>query len=297
MKKKWRDIRSAVTMMCVMAAMLSSATFAWFTLTSSPTVTGMQMTAASTAGLKITKETTPEDSDWLDAVDISEKVDADIKLSPVSTKEATEDSGVGPAEFYTPVYAAGNVVTGLSDVKLADDNLTGYVAKCTYWLKADGDSDVSVGIITAPPSSQTGDMGVDDDDQAKILGSFVRNANDGGAKDMHAIRAVRVGFKVDGVDNMIIYEPNYETDESTGKAATNNYTDGMQLAKVQSNLTDGKIVKGKGTTDYISEALFTVGTTAKKIDMYIWLEGTDDDCVDEIKLDKLEAQIQFTVVE
>ena len=42
-KKKWKDIRSAVTMMCVMLAMISTATYAWFTMSESATVTGLQV--------------------------------------------------------------------------------------------------------------------------------------------------------------------------------------------------------------------------------------------------------------
>ena len=37
-------------------------------------------------------------------------------------------------------------------------------------------------------------------------------------------------------------------------------------------------------------------TNAHDIKMYIWLEGTDDQCVNEIQTDLLKGQIQFTVI-
>ena len=52
-KKKLKDIRSAIVMMCVMVAMMSTASYAWFTLTDSPTVTGMQMKATASGGLQV----------------------------------------------------------------------------------------------------------------------------------------------------------------------------------------------------------------------------------------------------
>ncbi|MBQ8316567.1 MAG: hypothetical protein IJX95_12620, partial [Lachnospiraceae bacterium] len=43
-----------------------------------------------------------------------------------------------------------------------------------------------------------------------------------------------------------------------------------------------------------SQKLFEVGEEEVEIKMYIWLEGTDAQCVDQIKTDLIEAQIQFT---
>jgi len=57
MKKKrdWKQIRNAFVMVCVAVAMLSTATYAWFTMTNQPSVTGMNMTASSVGGLSVSK--------------------------------------------------------------------------------------------------------------------------------------------------------------------------------------------------------------------------------------------------
>ena len=43
--------------------------------------------------------------------------------------------------------------------------------------------------------------------------------------------------------------------------------------------------------------MFTAKEDVQKVTMYIWLEGTDEQCVDQIKTDELEGQIQFAIVE
>lgn len=41
-KRNRKDIRNAFVMLCVTIAMMSTATFAWFTMTDSPTVQGLE---------------------------------------------------------------------------------------------------------------------------------------------------------------------------------------------------------------------------------------------------------------
>lgn len=290
--KKRKDIRSAVIMVLVMVAMLSAATYAWFSLSSSPTVTGLEMTAATSGGLKISE--TGAANTWYDAIDISaQNTDTNSKLTPVSVLDS-DANGVYEAKFYEPVYT-GNTVTSLNGTALnanGDSGLGGYVAKYTYYLKSEEDDSVKVGIITAAPSTQTGTMGIDGNNQANVPGSFVRKTDSSDTNS--AINAVRIGFVVDGT--MYIYEPNYESVTNTGSHADN----GLSTAPVSNVIsgTDGIITKGNKTGEnYTSIGLFEVNSAGKQITMYIWLEGTDDDCVDQIQADEIEAQIQFTVVE
>jgi len=285
-RTKWKEIRSALVMVLVMVSMLSTATYAWFSLTTSPTVTGLQMTAATTSGLKISEDGI--ENSYVDAIDISttQSIEGNKVLTPVSLEDDTK------AEFYEPVYA-GNEVTGLATNPLADDALSGYVAKYTYYLKSE-EASTNVGILTVAPSAQTGTMGVDNG-QANIPGTFVR------AKDPldtnSAINAVRVGFLVD--NTFVIYEPNNETEDNEGTKAVNSIASSNWPESTVISGTDNKITKGfkNATGDYSSDTLFQVTSSGTKVVMYIWIEGTDDDCVNEIKADEIEAQIQFTIVE
>ena len=55
-KKNFRDIRNGVFMLCITLAMLSTATFAWFTMNDKVSATGMQVQAKSKGSLVISMD-------------------------------------------------------------------------------------------------------------------------------------------------------------------------------------------------------------------------------------------------
>ncbi|MBQ8592155.1 MAG: hypothetical protein IJ485_05365 [Lachnospiraceae bacterium] len=294
-KKKWRDIRNALVMTLVMVAMMSTATYAWFTLSSSPTVTGMEMVAASTGGLVVSDQA---NGVYYNAMELPQanwnQVDAEtlLRLVPVSPK------GEG---FALPVYTDGTV-TGLENTVMTGENLKGNVAVYEYYIKSEAGV-ADVGIIVGDPEQGTASE-VNAANQALSKGTFVRQKTDSTDTALaDATGAIRMGLVVSEVDgtnpsSLIIYEPNNNVSyDGTGSSAasTYNYDDVTFPIAVTSN-EDGVITGGtKGTTGgTTSEKLFEVGEDPKKVTMYIWLEGTDADCIDQIKADQIEAQIQFT---
>lgn len=281
-KKKFRDIRNAIVMMCVMAAMLSTASYAWFTLTDSPTVTGMNMTAASTGGLKVSWDTT--ETNFKNAIAFSDRENTNNASDP---------------QVLVPVHpiAVGSFAEGryegnkVKDLKPALTSLKNKVAVYTFYIKSEETNPVSVGIICGNVA-QAGDMGIKNE-MPNLGGSLVRN----GKVTKNAPNAVRVGLVVEGSQEMIIWEPNNDQHNTGGNAAvdeTNLKGDSKFPVKVSSESTGNITTGGSANT---SEKLFEVGPKATKVTMYVWLEGTDEDCVDEIKTGGLEAQIQFTVVD
>ena len=263
MKKRWKDIRNAFVMFCVMVAMLSTATYAWFTLTDSPTVRGLQLTAATTGGLEICATENGTYSNLLEINDTTAH-----KLTPVTAP--------GAAQFAKPVYT-GNAVNSTEALTLDYTTENNYVVKYTYYLKSTGGDTVKVGLI-----------GGTDDGTTNPSGSFVvrKTAN---SASMQAASAIRIGFHVGSVWK--IYEPNSDVG-GTGMMATN----GVNVLESDLQQTQaGSFTKGgSGST---SNMMFEVGGTPTKVDMYVWLEGTDPQCADEIRTDELKAQIQFTVVD
>ena len=301
-KKKFRDIRNAVVMMCVMVAMMSTASYAWFSLTDSPTVTGMKMTAASSSGgLTVSNE---ESANFYQAINVTS---SDVKI----LKPVTPDTSKSEAAFQEGVYT-GNVVTGLSTVT----DIENYVAKYTYYLKSDADpsntEQIDIGLVMGN-STLNGDkeMKADDSHTPTIAGSMVRRAKDAEGGSEYAAYAVRVGFVVTAVKDrsaltqkMIIWDPNTEKVASENANNPQGLTFAENNSGVEDNLGDIEDIcsetTGKVTTggkDLTTDKLFSMykGSTAK-IDMYIWLEGTDDFCVDQIQADDIEAQVQFIVV-
>lgn len=283
-KKKFRDIRNAIVMMCVMAAMLSTASYAWFTLTDSPTVTGMNMTAASTGGLKVSWD--ENENNFKNAIAFSDGENTNNASDP-QVLVPVHPTGVG--SFAEGRYEGNKVKT----LKPALTSLKNKVAVYTFYIKSEETNPVSVGIICGDVA-QVGDM-VIKNEMPNLGGSLVRN----GKNAKNAPNAVRVGLVVGDTgkqSEMIIWEPNNDQ-HNTGKAAedeTNLKNDTKFPVKVSSKSTGDITIGGSANT---SEKLFEVGPTATKVTMYVWLEGTDEDCVDEIKTGELEAQIQFTVVD
>ncbi|MBE5884269.1 MAG: hypothetical protein E7291_07620 [Lachnospiraceae bacterium] len=295
-RRKWRDIRSAVTMMCVMAAMLSTATFAWFSLTSNPVVNGLQMTAASSEGLKISKDNTT----WRNAIDMSVESDNTPAVEAATLYPATlltkELGGDYIPDFLSPVYT-GFTVTGTEAV--TNVNFADYVASCTYYLKSEGTEVVNVGIMTVDPNTvDPANIGVTDGNP-NVEGSFVKVITDGDSDttDHSAIEAVRIALVVDETE-VYIYEPNSGTTLiASSTYATNGLTTDPVTADVVSSFDDGVITSAGKTSDYVSQGLFTLQPgVSRQIDMYMWFEGQDDQCVDQIMKDLVEAQIQFTAV-
>ena len=255
-KRTIRNIRNALLMVCVSVAMLSTATYAWFTVTDTPSVTGLKMTAASKGGLEISDT---RDSGYSNLLEISEQVD-DHMLSPVSP--------VGDGEFGAPIYSGNGSVDGVTSA-IGDDELEeDYLAKYTYYLRSTGGT-VNVGLMGG-------------DDGSWIKEESKKSTNNGAY-------AIRVGFLAESGE-WIIYEPNEDKSESGTTAPTT-------MSEVKGDIQqkeDGDFSSGGSGTK--SDKMFEVGTTGKEIEMYIWLEGTDPECANEIMLAELEGQIQFTVV-
>lgn len=312
-KKKFRDIRNAVVMMCVMVAMMSTASYAWFTLSSSPTVTGMQMTAATDGGgLKVANPGANDarPTTYYDNIIVTDTSETKM-LRPVTPVLSDDPAEVGT--FQSPIYS-GNEVKGLAVIPTEKQDT--YVAKYTFWIQSTATTNnaesVGVGIIIGNDTKNNATLNPGNDGGAPLAnGSFVRkslkNASPADVND--AANAVRVGLVivdttstsvVDSMDKLIIWEPNADNEDNSSRAESATVDAGINSAiedyiKVQSNV-DGTIVKGG--TGNISDALFTMekGKEAK-VDLYVWIEGSDLQCGNEIQAANLEAQIQFTAIE
>ena len=282
-KKKFRDIRNAVVMMCVMVAMMSTASYAWFTMTSSPTVTNMTMTAASTGGLQISNSENTGFADAIVAQDTATKI-----LKPVTPDTAN------PGTFQAPVYS-GNEVVRVSPL----ENITNYVAKYTYYLHstaAESATELNIGIVCGDVN-QVGDMGVSGQ-TSNLKGSIVRKTSTSSSDYVHY--AIRVGIVPEGGSTMYIWEPNNNGTITSPTTATDSTRITLEehVSSVMAGTIDRGTVGASSLDNKTSGGLFTMteGST-KKVDVYVWLEGTDPQCANEIKAGDLEVQLQFTVVD
>ncbi len=316
-KKKIRDIRSSLVMVLVMVAMLSTASYAWFTMSSSPTVTGMQMTAAASGGgLKVALDASDE---FKNAIDV-ETANEILELKPVTPIDVTtagSDNGNGKEVniFNGPIYAGGRV-TGLAPID-NEDAIKGYVAKYTYYIKettenASAGESVDVGIIIGNATQSTpfgSNTGLGNDGNPLLDGSFVRRAITKPNTDSASINpshAVRVGFVVKTEDGstvlsrgMYVWEPN-EDGKNDGVTLTKGQDYAESEVTVEETLHLKSAIAGtvtSGGSGNISNAIFSMSKGSKaKVEMYVWLQGTDEQCANPIQTGSLQAQVQFTIV-
>lgn len=262
------NIRNAFVMVCVSVAMLSTATYAWFTVTSSPSVEGLELTAATKGGLEISWDS----SDWSSSIDIADQPSSQTKTEKLSPVTVTDDSPTfkEPGSVSGSAVADGDLVAAPTDESELYKN---YVAKYTYYIHSTGGT-VSVCLA-----------GNDSSDN----GCYIRRKEAHSATDK-AENAIRVGFKVDG--DWVIYEPNSDSDSSSNNylphVSGTSYPIGKNSDFKQDS--DGDFSSG---SDGNSKELFQVGEAATQVEMYIWIEGTDRSCVNGIMSDELEGRIQF----
>ena len=147
-KRTISNIRNALLMVCVSVTMLSTATYAWFTVTSSPSVEGLELTAATKGGLEISWD----ESDWSSSIDVADQPSSQVKTEKLTPVTVTADDPV----FKEPGSVSGSTVAD-SDLVAAptdeDDLYKNYVAKYTYYIRSTGGT-VSVGLAKNDSSIQ-----------------------------------------------------------------------------------------------------------------------------------------------
>ena len=326
-KRKWKDIRSAVTMMCVMAAMLSTATYAWFTMSDSATVTGLEMTAKTSDGLLVSTD----QKEWASAIDLradGEEVEALEATTVISSTlvNALDVSGnaVLSPNFNEPVYSSdGYAVTALTAMQ-AGEKFNEKAIKKTFFIKEGSGNAVNVGIevadLGAILTQVNAGVGLESG-KPKVDGSFVAlkgtNYTGTSATNDDAIEAVRIGFVIynedengaAGTTELKIWEPNCDLGVlSTAKFATNDV--GESNAALQATIAsayDGKIMEKSGDTytavnpeTKTSDAFISIpagaGGDGIRVDIFMWFEGQDPSCVNEIMADTVIGQLEFVAI-
>lgn len=312
-------------MMCVMLAMISTATYAWFTMSESATVTGLQMTAVTNGGLMVSTDRT----NWSNAVELR-STDADNNyedpdiLTPVSvvTPTLTQLTGTDGTffcpQFRMPEYDGAYLVKGLYPIAgngssindLLATNLNTKAVKKTFYIKEGEGTATNVGIEIADASvivAALKDTTVGlSNGKSNLDGSFVvlndsEYANADNAYD-DALEAVRIGLVVYSNDEQTatlkIWEPNADmTVLGTATYATNNVSESPVTPTVKSEY-DGTVTLGG--SDGKSNTLISLEDgdgDGIRVDVFMWFEGQDDSCVNEIMADTIIAQLKFVEVQ
>ena len=293
----------AIAMVLASVIALSGVTYAWFTTGTTASVTGMDVNVKTANGIQVSLDA----SSWKSVITAT-----DIKNAITGATAYANRVIQYPEGEIAPVSSAGNVVDGkmqmfggeynnagnLRGWELADKNGT---TECDY---------IAFDLFFKSTSEQPLTLKVGDD------ASFVKETLAlGGVANTGVEKAVRVAFvpmgSVNGNDaagaralkmasgKAVIWEPNSGTradgvDAETGKLAYSGFTKAFEDV-AESAL--GAEVEAVTSVDGTQEDFIQLANGITKIRVYIWLEGQDVDCINNISSGDFTVNLGFTVPE
>lgn len=271
-----------LAVLCSTAA-LTSVSYAWFTMGNTASVERIDVNVQAADGMQISADA----KSWK-------------SLLPVDELKSDKLQNQFPTEL-KPVSTVGNVNQGSMDMFLGtvqeDGTITATKDTESYiqfdlYVKLDGDKPFS---LAAGSSVVDGNKDILSSTAARV--AFVNEGvvTTGVATDAQALSAGK---------EAVIWEPNATVRNSTN---SNNKIQGVQ----DYNGVNSEIVAGLSAEDYAKcfekvdvEAvdlassdleLFTLKAGINKVRVYIWLEGQDIDCSNEISKGTLSTTLKFSI--
>lgn len=297
-----RKLIPAVGMLVVSAMMLSSSTYAWFTMSDTVKVEGMKLKATASDGLLITDTDVAADRVWATSKDIN--MTAAVALSPTNTADGSEwvtaksqnfddadkdQTATGayttickptadPAINFTytnPTSNGSHWITGEGVGSYTINNISAnYVLLKNFWVKSSGNADWSKDLTVTGVTATIGTTNLTGDENAAAR-----------AKEADLYKSLRVLIVVGS--ESFIYAP---------------------------ITTDDTAVKFKGTGDPLTlkatnaTSTFTAVNTipiadnsAINVKMYMYFDGEDKNCktsnVSGISLNDVTVSATFGVAD
>lgn len=255
-----KKIFASASMLTVSAVMLSSATYAWFTMSTEVTVTGMNVKATAADGLLITDTNVAADRVW----EISKNINmtSAVALAPTSTVDGSAWAYAKSAHFDNadPEQTA----TGYTDLSAFTytnpDNGSHWITGEGVGSNGTGDSKVDYVLLKNFYVKASGDAAWDKDLTIENVTATLSTTNTGEGVD-NIYKSLRVLVVVG--NQSFIYAP------VTGYDSTIKYKNTTTLTLVPS------------TTQSVFTAVDSipiVDASAINVKMYIYFEGEDEAC-------------------
>ena len=287
--KKAKKIRSIVMMSLLCILMLSAATYAWFTLSNTAKVANLTMTVGDTSGLQIAEDNNGSAGTFGGSITFPA---IKGKLLPATTTDGKN--------FKEPEYNDEGEVYNLKTAskKLpqtdATDDTEGYYIEYSFWLKSLGDQDSTIKLAKGEGISDGIYIETYKDD---YKGTYVLSKSVDTSKSVPGSAAVRISFvgtNKDNTEQVTVFEPNSDI--------TN---DGITLTKKEDYAVDSTTDSAKAAdvkhkesgeidTTADGDVITLKANTPTKITMYIWIEGKDAQCVNQIAAKDIIGQLLFT---
>ena len=295
----------------VLLSLFSVASYTWFSLSKTPTVSDMALYINAPVGMELA--TAADAEEWVRQLDFSKLLDNEGVLKPATWSDKDQT-------FYAVFYGLDgrmkDEMERLNDDRHANkDNADGYYILGTFFARTDQPTAVAlspaVEVEEGLQGSGTYVIGTPVWD-----GQYVVHDNGGHGAE----KAIRIGIRIQKTDPegnntdepslFYIYEPNCDThlDDSTEYIATPSIDGGDSL------IDDAHLIRQTASTwteAYPVQKNVVIRTLGEfetdpylfqlrknelaKISIYVWLEGQDVDCTNEIGHEaQILASIQFT---
>lgn len=277
--KKAKKIRSMIMMTLLCVLMMSAATYAWFTLSNTAKATNLTMTVGDTTGLQIAPVNGNTYGTFGSSINFQ---DIKGKILPATSDGKT---------FYLPKYNdAGEVTSTETTTEYLDEtndstDKEGYYIQYSFYLRSLGaESDVW---LKAGSGMSDGTW----KENGKYEGTYMLAKTVDGEKNVPASAAIRMSFLTDGAASAsAIFEPN------NGITNPEGLNEGTDYAKNSvGNGPTSKIIQNcSGALTTNAAVVHLPKETPTKIILNVWIEGTDDQCVNQISAKDLIGQLVFT---
>ena len=318
MTKSFKKLIPAIAMLLLSAVLMGTSTYAWFSMNTKVTATGMQVQAKAESGLLISADLTAES--WANS-DASTYASA-ISMVPTSTKtgaagewyhnsSTSADNATGSTYIgvYKTLSAAADsdsniqVATtdlkdgdGVAEVTYKNGSVAGYTAaddtayylRNEFYLKSSGGNLVIGGDGTK--------------DYEKLAIKDVTVTNTAGSPALDA--SLRIGIKV-GSANMVILAP-YAAAAGTGSGtgtityALNGTANATTAYKGLITATAPAVTTYNANVDtgFVGTIPASTTNTPTVVSIYIWYEGEDVNCKSNnitASLDALTVSVSFVL--
>lgn len=293
-----KKLASAAAMLLLSAAMLGNSTYAWFTMNKEVQVTNMNVKAVAEEGLLINEVADYNSTYWDDEATANQTATNTALLYPASTangttwyhaasKKSNNAAGATSGNVSTNLIGGNSgyeTLTGLAGITSmaatasggtnaarevmgrAATSTAGYYAHYTYYLKAASGTAISLG-------TNAGDMNVN----IKSV-----TATPGATNSSELNKALRVGIFMKSSGTFYIYAP------ITG------YTSTYYVAAGTTGTTP---IAGTTATVTDLTSLPAAGQDGTPVEVYIWYEGEDANCMSDnataAALDDIDVDIVF----
>lgn len=299
--QKAKKIRSIIMMSLLCVLMMSAATYAWFTLSNTAKATNLTMTVGDTTGLQIAEDNNGSAGSFGSSI----QFDAiNGKLLPATTidgytfmkpkydgnGDVSEVEPIGENEYFEGKTSDIDSTTSSSDP--SGNKKEGYYIQYKFWLKLLG-ADNATADIKLAEGTGSADGVYSDSNKDNYKGTYILSKAVDETKKVPGSAAVRMSFTTGSTTTEAVYEPNTDIANPVGLVKGADYAENKLGSGTYPVASTIKRNAAGTVTDTDGKVITLTANTNTLITLYIWIEGTDDQCVNQISAKDIIGQLEF----